>query len=150
MRGKENDFNPSLLRRGITPARAGKRFHFRRLFRDAWDHPRACGEKLQNPNIVAFLSGSPPRVRGKGKYPLLSDRVPRITPARAGKREHYLSKSLNDRDHPRACGEKTKNLPVARFFSLIRNGSRQVHLTSHTADSLSCSLTVLCAQLHME
>ena len=134
----------------ITPACAGKRVAHDPKVIYLGDHPRVCGEKQHATSQGSPLPGSPPRVRGKATS--LSGIVPlsRITPACAGKRNYIICVDGSRSDHPRVCGEKTKNLPVARFFSLIRNGSCQVHVTSHITDSLSGSLTVLCAHLHME
>ena len=70
------------------------------------DHPRACGEKLCRPAIVALDLGSPPRMRGKGNPANASIRLSRITPAHAGKRDTKGEGFTTDKDHPRACGEK--------------------------------------------
>ena len=86
VRGKAWFCLPEYNRLRITPARAGKR---------AWrlwarpcgrDHPRACGEKLIRCLLERQRKGSPPRVRGKGRFAHLVVAVERITPARAGKR----------------------------------------------------------------
>ena len=50
--------------------------------------------------------GSPPPMRGKGKYKSLGTMGYGITPAYAGKRIKYRSLSYCTRDHPRLCGEK--------------------------------------------
>ena len=90
----------------ITPAHAGKRpagGHHRAAPRD---HPRACGEKVDEIPRFHVIQGSPPRMRGKA--PQVLDFLPcqRITPAHAGK-SSYPRKILGyKRDHPRACGEK--------------------------------------------
>ena len=83
MRGKVG-FDPDhILPWGITPACAGK---------SAWhcirntvgkDHPRVCGEKRPPGSWLKTPTGSPPRVRGKGR--------------------HQLRDCI---DHPRVCGEK--------------------------------------------
>ena len=134
----------------ITPACAGKRFSLCPERLAEKDHPRVCGEKPMCKMFLRPVPGSPPRVRGKELQFRNPRACKRITPACAGKRWQIAIGWYPEKDHPRVCGEKTKNLPVARFFSLIRNGSRQVHVTSHITDSLSGSLTVLCAHLHME
>ena len=73
-------------RQGITPACAGKSSRFVCIGFGAWDHPRVCGEKQTRNQRIFCITGSPPRVRGKGG--LLPDRLcqPGITPACAGKR----------------------------------------------------------------
>ena len=65
MRGKQGHGILGELRRGITPAHAGKT---RRTVRSlsAWrDHPRACGENKTTVTLHTVREGSPPRMRGK-------------------------------------------------------------------------------------
>ena len=50
---------------GITPAHAGKRFASLLRRSRCWDHPRACGEKLDRGHWETSCQGSPPRMRGK-------------------------------------------------------------------------------------
>ena len=111
MRGKGTARNDRARNHGITPAYAGKRrFSIVNLL-SVGDHPRVCGEKLQNPRFPRRGSGSPPRMRGKG-YDRPPYTLPRgITPAYAGKRLFSLLLSRLSRDHPRVCGEKTKKIP---------------------------------------
>ena len=52
--------------------------------------------------------GSPPRVRGKVILIVSISSSMRITPACAGKRTLADAKAASCRDHPRVCGEKTK------------------------------------------
>ena len=54
-----------------------------------------------------MLSGSPPRVRGKGQLRPQIKRHIGITPARAGKSVSALATQVAKKDHPRACGEKS-------------------------------------------
>ena len=65
-----------------------------------------CGEKI--PVLCPSLHppGSPPRVRGKAEPTHRRQDPPRITPACAGKRSEGLAKLLEEKDHPRVCGEK--------------------------------------------
>ena len=60
------------------------------------DHPRLCGEKVEQRNIVIDTIGSPPPMRGKVDTPPLS--------------------TTASWDHPRLCGEKTKKIPKQRYF----------------------------------
>ena len=65
MRGKGDGAGYRLLQIGITPAYAGKspvRSVSRKRY---WDHPRACGEKIEEMLVIIQLIGSPPRMRGK-------------------------------------------------------------------------------------
>ena len=86
MRGKVSQLYLAPLVRGITPAYAGKsRIH--RVCTDRHrDHPRVCGEKRKPAPSLAFLWGSPPRMRGKADSEDAEDEGGRITPAYAGKR----------------------------------------------------------------
>ena len=55
---------------------------------------------------AVFATGSPPRVRGKGRPLPTGRRRGRITPACAGKRRSERKTREAIRDHPRVCGEK--------------------------------------------
>ena len=69
----------------ITPAHAGKSPRPARSRPRGWDHPRACGEKL-NKNIGGAVElGSPSRMRGKGAAHLPRQLEPGITPRMRGK-----------------------------------------------------------------
>ena len=111
VRGKDIGFFGRFYTLRITPACAGKRLvtlHKSRLHKD---HPRVCGEKPTSRLPAFFLSGSPPRVRGKVRL-FLGHGVDRgITPACAGKSTAGWPTSMASRDHPRVCGEKTKKSP---------------------------------------
>ena len=52
------------LRNRITPARAGNRVILPDLEQVDRDHPRACGEQLEEVPEKLWAWGSPPRVRG--------------------------------------------------------------------------------------
>ena len=52
------------------------------------------------------MGASPPRVRGKDNKIDVEDICYRITPARAGKSLKQYQKAVQNKDHPRACGEK--------------------------------------------
>ena len=115
MRGKGNLSGPFYSRSGITPACAGKR---RRAFlhgRPGWDHPRVCGEKSFSKSPASSRRGSPPRVRGKGGIGIYSTFTHGITPACAGKSCSGCCSCSCAGDHPRVCGEKSKE--VAEYAS---------------------------------
>ena len=116
MRGKVPKAPRHLGRGGITPAYAGKRelaaccgFHH-------GDHPRVCGEKGWQTTLAKHLTGSPPRMRGKGFAHSVINSDFGITPAYAGKSKHYAPTCRLRRDHPRVCGEKHKR-PCACLYS---------------------------------
>ena len=71
---------------GITPAFAGKSVHLMHERKPVRDHPRVCGEKQKTFSIGQCVTGSPPRVRGKGRARAEAGGKARITPACAGKR----------------------------------------------------------------
>ena len=71
---------------GITPAYAGKSSPAAVKVIFGQDHPRLCGEKIQNWLACWQEVGSPPPMRGKVFVRILDDGLFRITPAYAGKR----------------------------------------------------------------
>ena len=85
MRGKPFLQCKVFLQYRITPADAGKTAlpTGRSLWRR--DHPRGCGENLQNLPTLISTVGSPPRMRGKRGLDRRRDPSGRITPADAGK-----------------------------------------------------------------
>ena len=74
-----------------------------------------CGEKLNIQRNHVNVTGSPPRVRGKGFLIFSAVRLAGITPACAGKSIQRLQQVGYTEDHPRVCGEKTPSimLPVS-------------------------------------
>ena len=66
-----------------------------------------CGEKCGTHGLIAPVSGSPPRVRGKDASKALGEAGGGITPACAGKRGWTMVPESTSRDHPRVCGEKS-------------------------------------------
>ena len=89
----------------ITPAHAGKTSFSYRLPASSADHPRACGENLVSTIFGKESSGSPPRMRGKPLFGVISSKNERITPAHAGKTFCTCGNRNASSDHPRACGE---------------------------------------------
>ena len=108
MRGKAVVAGKAALRRGITPAYAGKSS-------GSWcqplsnrDHPRLCGEKRNSESYCIAKSGSPPPMRGKGSPANAAAIFFGITPAYAGKSILQPSFGKSNWDHPRLCGEKCR------------------------------------------
>ena len=85
VRGKETLGRCCETISGITPARAGKSSYREGSAPPGWDHPRACGEKVDCRLERLPHSGSPPRVRGKAFMQTKRAKTKGITPARAGK-----------------------------------------------------------------
>ena len=96
----------------ITPAYAGKSVYRYFLPLLHKDHPRVCGEKVFVPAFVVFVSGSPPRMRGKEQCMFFCPVTERITPAYAGKSSPYVNNFKSPWDHPRVCGEKIHQVMV--------------------------------------
>ena len=65
-----------------------------------------CGEKEVCWTDGSYVTGSPPRVRGKVPGSSLQSAVLGITPACAGKSAAKEFACKDGRDHPRVCGEK--------------------------------------------
>ena len=92
----------------ITPACAGKSAAASSSAMPRGDHPRVCGEKMLVNLPESSSKGSPPRVRGKGRWTVSRQHEPGITPACAGKRRQSPCISFQEWDHPRVCGEKQR------------------------------------------
>ena len=119
MRGKAEKngiFRPGV---GITPAYAGKSYGCALQFRDGGDHPRVCGEKIDEIFLCGIFTGSPPRMRGKDILLRKTMRSNRITPAYAGKSVPCYRSAPASGDHPRVCGEKTRS----PSFIVVKRGS---------------------------
>ena len=65
-----------------------------------------CGEKKIVLNEQPAKPGSPPRMRGKGRFCAVVCHTRGITPAYAGKRLNFITTECFNKDHPRVCGEK--------------------------------------------
>ena len=103
----------------ITPAHAGKSNAVGAGRKAGEDHPRTCGEKQAERGSIETRRGSPPHMRGKAGFLRASSFLTGITPAHAGKRHGMIFFSLLAMDHPRTCGEKTRD----DFFQFVGNGS---------------------------
>ena len=94
MRGKATVVDVPAKSVGITPAYAGKSYQLLRMGYAVVDHPRVCGEKLDNTTSATINQGSPPRMRGKVRL-ILYNQCP-------------------CKDHPRVCGEK-----YGEFYTVV-------------------------------
>ena len=74
----------AVLHVGIIPARAGNTSSFARRSGSTRDHPRACGEHINEMGVGLALMGSSPRVRGTHLTAPLLAFAGGIIPARAG------------------------------------------------------------------
>ena len=89
----------------IIPARAGNTLPHDSSNAPSPDHPRACGEHLQQCKYTSCGSGSSPRVRGTQAPLFDKPGGERIIPARAGNTGAPTHPKATRPDHPRACGE---------------------------------------------
>ena len=106
MRGKVNLSEKPMRGGRITPAYAGKSKSTFIGQSPTEDHPRVCGEKPRCFFYFTHEVGSPPHVRGKVVSILDILRNQGITPACAGKRLKKKYEEIENKDHPRMCGEK--------------------------------------------
>ena len=106
-------------RTGIIPAHAGNTDSVSSPMREAWDHPRACGEHLLMMSASCFRQGSSPRMRGTPVHRVIKFAERGIIPAHAGNTPCATSLTCETRDHPRACGEH----PVQNSTAFANGGS---------------------------
>ena len=102
---------------GIIPACAGNRETLAQKQKGARDHPRVCGEQSISCRYRHSKPGSSPRVRGTGILRLLLVITWGIIPACAGNSLPQAPVSPSQRDHPRVCGEQSRE-PKGSLFGL--------------------------------
>ena len=85
MRGKPVLPNSTKTEIRITPADAGKTPDSYLCLSCKQDHPRGCGENVEDACEQSVALGSPPRMRGKLIDEETGEITDRITPADAGK-----------------------------------------------------------------
>ena len=85
MRGKRQGGGGTDAPSGITPADAGKTPDSYLCLSCKQDHPRGCGENVEDACEQSVALGSPPRMRGKLIDEETGEITDRITPADAGK-----------------------------------------------------------------
>ena len=115
-RGKDPLHGKHVVRKGITPAYAGKSAVSGFGEDLTWDHPRIRGEKPYRRYVSPCRVGSPPHTRGKGPLRSLPCPSGGITPAYAGKSLPCVFPWAQKKDHPRIRGEKairTMNQDIA-------------------------------------
>ena len=119
VRGKRHRSRWCRLKTRITPAGAGKIRQDGDRRTCSVDHPRRCGENVQQNFGMAGKLGSPPQVRGKPSGKSISAHARRITPAGAGKTQWSRRGASMRKDHPRRCGENA----VLEELGLAYDGS---------------------------
>ena len=90
MRGKPDEVTAYQAEARITPADAGKTSSAFSPYFSSQDHPRGCGENLEQLRFDTSILGSPPRMRGK---------LPKID-----------ANCTVSEDHPRGCGENPETV----------------------------------------
>ena len=107
----------SLPFKGIIPTRVGTS-----LRGDGWvlerkDHPHACGDKAICSVYRHGGIGSSPRVWGQASLSKIYPTSDRIIPTRVG--TSVIQQAVNDyrKDHPHACGDKTKEIKENSGFA---------------------------------
>ena len=103
-----------------------------------------CGEKQDTAGPPESVVGSPPRVRGEGCPVATGERCPGITPACAGRSNIGKLKVRRPLDHPRVCGEKTRNSVIKSYMKgsppRVRGEDGVIEATSY-----STRITPACA-----
>ena len=90
---------------GIIPACAGSTLGMGNWCRFRWDHPRMCGEHFDEWIDDMSATGSSPHVRGARHHLHKIATRHGIIPACAGSTFNASFGALQNRDHPRMCGE---------------------------------------------
>ncbi|EPD26788.1 hypothetical protein HMPREF9237_00717 [Actinotignum schaalii FB123-CNA-2] len=91
---------------GITPARAGKRISALGSCSISWNYPRSRGEELISPLARGSRLELPPLARGRAISLRMPEKLPGITPARAGKRLCHDERIRAKGNYPRSRGEE--------------------------------------------
>ena len=101
----------------IIPTRVGTSQNNLEYHTNTQDHPHACGDKLIYGQRVYLGLGSSPRVWGQDKPYLRFYHHQRIIPTRVGTSIRRSGKNIINRDHPHACGDKTKEIKENSGFA---------------------------------
>ena len=94
----------------IIPTRVGTSCAARFAVARRWDHPHACGDKVSTQQPLHSRKGSSPRVWGQDRRLADNRHALRIIPTRVGTRFTSLSQVIKFKDHPHACGDKTRRI----------------------------------------
>ena len=88
----------------IIPARAGPTAGVSLIEITSMDHPRSCGANTYKRACCRVRRGSSPLVRGQRTISVVSYKMLRIIPARAGPTFRRTGCYRDVPDHPRSCG----------------------------------------------
>ena len=89
----------------IIPAHAGNTQSLLSHDQGLKDHPRSCGEYLEWNELMIYIKGSSPLMRGIRQHSLIVGWSLGIIPAHAGNTRPKMAGLLAHQDHPRSCGE---------------------------------------------
>ena len=112
VRGARQACDDALQESGIIPACAGSTTVGKTKLLFIWDHPRMCGEHADGNKTIQGAKGSSPHVRGARHAIFVEFELDGIIPACAGSTPRHGSSPACRRDHPRMCGEHTKELAI--------------------------------------
>ena len=110
MRGTHDQRGHGERSRGIIPAYAGNTIRSADASGYHRDHPRVCGEHVRDLPFVLVHAGSSPRMRGTPFSGSLLIAWLGIIPAYAGNTWNRCFGITSVWDHPRVCGEHSKNM----------------------------------------
>ena len=97
----------------------------------AWDHPHACGDKIDDATYLMVNEGSSPRVWGQEDAVHSNTVQAGIIPTRVGTSSAVNREVNGHRDHPHACGDKKqKESSVAISLGSSPRVWGQVNVTS--------------------
>ena len=107
--GQVNTFVTISLPLRIIPMRVGTSRKPDCIYNPYEDHPHACGDKYCINLDTASPQGSSPCVWGQAQYCFAVAHGHRIIPMRVGTRTLTCTDLQLMRDHPHACGDKSKS-----------------------------------------
>ena len=107
LRGPERHRTARPAAHRIIPAPAGTGPLRPERARGGTDHPRACGDRMEELSGQEVRGGSSPRLRGPAGRPSYNLRGARIIPAPAGTGNEPIARTDIMPDHPRACGDRS-------------------------------------------
>ena len=135
VRGKLRRRRPIHERLRLIPACAGKtRAASARGVRPT-AHPRVCGENGERDCVLAGLTGSSPRVRGKLRARVHGHAQAGLIPACAGKTASRVFWTMYPWAHPRVCGE---NASFSCLTASTSGSSPRVRGKRSSAGQLGC------------
>ena len=105
MRGTHTFVDDQARLHGIIPAYAGNTGSHAHDVKPSRDHPRICGEHPSGDATIQFTPGSSPHMRGTPRNRPDHCQSSGIIPAYAGNTWWVSPPDIENRDHPRICGE---------------------------------------------